>query len=211
MHGGTDSDCWRTDLTNVVGTIMINQHWCSCMIEYVVREWWNNKNEQRCYNNHQLGCCIKSGFACSNTREQPLSIRQAVYNMLKHDWTILLFYQSCSIMLTVLLMGCWTNNHHWEIRCIKGTKGSPKDHQGIIKGSSALTFCRFIWNSFSASCSSIASGIVKASAAAIPATALSAPPLLYSPFFFSGVNVANSGTVLRAAGERLLENIKCFF
>ena len=50
------------------------------------------------------------GFTCSNIREQPLSIRQAVYNMLKHDWTILLFYQSCSIMLTVLLQGCWANN-----------------------------------------------------------------------------------------------------
>ena len=23
------------------------------------------KIEQRCYNNHELGCCIKSGFACS--------------------------------------------------------------------------------------------------------------------------------------------------
>ena len=80
------------------------------MIEHVVREWWNNKIEQRCYNNHELGCCIKSGFACSNIREQPLSIRQAVYNMLKHDWTILLFYQSCSIMLTVLLQGCRANN-----------------------------------------------------------------------------------------------------
>ena len=39
-----------------------------------------------------------------------LSIRQAVYNMLKHDWTILFFYQSCSIMLTMLLQGCWANN-----------------------------------------------------------------------------------------------------
>ena len=35
--------------------------------------------------NHELGCCMKLGFACSNIREQPLSIRQAVYNMLKHD------------------------------------------------------------------------------------------------------------------------------
>ena len=51
---------------------------CSYMIEHVVREWWNNKIEQRCYNNHELGCCIKSGFACSNMREQPLSIRQTV-------------------------------------------------------------------------------------------------------------------------------------
>ena len=35
------------------------------------------------YNNHELSCCIKSGFACSNIREQPLSIRQAMYTMLK--------------------------------------------------------------------------------------------------------------------------------
>ena len=109
-----EQDCsWldeRTDLNNVVGTIMINQQPCSYMIEHIVREWWNNKIEQRCHNNHELGCCIKSGFACSNKREQHLSIRQAVYNMLTHDWTILLFYQPCSIMLTVLLQGCWTNN-----------------------------------------------------------------------------------------------------
>ena len=64
MHVGTDCS-WldeRTDLNNVVGTIMINQQPCSYMIERVVREWWNNKIEQRCYNNHELGCCIKSGF-----------------------------------------------------------------------------------------------------------------------------------------------------
>ena len=79
----------RTDLNNVVGTIMINQQPCSYMIEQV-REWW-----KRCYNNHELGCCIKSDFAWSNIRKQPLLIRQAVYNMLKHDWKILLFYQSC--------------------------------------------------------------------------------------------------------------------
>ena len=80
MHVGTDCS-WldeRTDLNNVVGTIMINQQPCSYMVEHVVREWWNNKIEQRCYNNYELGCCIKSGFACSNIREQPLSIRQAV-------------------------------------------------------------------------------------------------------------------------------------
>ena len=29
--------------------------------------------------------------------------------MLKHDWTILLFYQSCSIMLTMLTQDCWAN------------------------------------------------------------------------------------------------------
>ena len=61
VHGLTE----QTDLNNVVGTIMIV-------------EWWNYKIEQWCYNNHELGCCIKSGFACSNIRKQPLSIRQAV-------------------------------------------------------------------------------------------------------------------------------------
>ena len=35
--------------------------------------------------------------------------------MLKHDWTILLFYQSCSIMLTVLLQGCWAKGEEEEI------------------------------------------------------------------------------------------------
>ena len=33
------------------------------------------------YNNHELRCCIKSGFACSNVRERLLSIRQAVTNV----------------------------------------------------------------------------------------------------------------------------------
>ena len=78
------------------------------MIEHVVREWWNNKIEQWCYNNHELGCCIISGFACSNIRKQP--DLPSCNNMLKHDWTKLLFYQSCSIMLKVLLQGCWANN-----------------------------------------------------------------------------------------------------
>ena len=81
MHVGTDCS-WRderTDLNNVVETITINQQPCSYMIEHVVREWWNNKIEQRCYNNHQLGCCTKSGFACSNIREQPLSISSIQY------------------------------------------------------------------------------------------------------------------------------------
>ena len=71
----------------------------------------NNKIEQRSYSNHEFGCYIKSNFACCNIRKPSLSI-----NMLKHDRTILLFYQSCSIMLTVLLQGCWGNNR--VIACI---------------------------------------------------------------------------------------------
>ena len=127
MHVGTDcswldertvlnnvvgTDCsWldeRTDLNNVVDTIMLKQQPCSCMIEHVVREWWNNKIEQRCYNNHELGCCIKSGFACSNICEQPLSIRQTVTICGSMVWlnntTILsiLFYHVNSVVTGLL-------------------------------------------------------------------------------------------------------------
>ena len=97
MHVGTDCS-WldeRTDLNNVVGTIMINQQPCSCMIEHVVRKRWNNKTEQRCYNNY--GCCIKSGFACFKIREQPLSIHQAVYTIC---WNMI--EQYCYFTNTVL-------------------------------------------------------------------------------------------------------------
>ena len=74
-HVGTDCSCRldkRTDW-NVVGTIMINQQPSLYMIEHFVRKWWNNKIKQRCYNNIELGCCIKSVFVCSNISKQPLS------------------------------------------------------------------------------------------------------------------------------------------
>ena len=106
------TDCsWldeRTDLNNVVGTsvgtITINQQPCSYMIEHIVRKGWNNKIEQRCYNNHEFGCCIKSGFACSNISEQPLSIRQAVYNMIEQYTVILptLSYHANSVVTGLL-------------------------------------------------------------------------------------------------------------
>ena len=40
LHVGTDCSCLdeRTDLNNVVGTIMINQQPCSYMIQHAVRE-----------------------------------------------------------------------------------------------------------------------------------------------------------------------------
>ena len=80
MYVGTECS-WldeRTDFNSIVGTNMINQRRCSYMIEHVVMEWRNHKIErQRCYN-HELHCCIKSGFACSDKREQRLLIRQAV-------------------------------------------------------------------------------------------------------------------------------------
>ena len=87
----------RTDLNNVFETVMINQqpymfiiHDRINILSHITRL---NNDVTTTMNLH--GCCIKSGFACSNIHEQPLSIRQAVYNMFKHDWTILLFYQSC--------------------------------------------------------------------------------------------------------------------
>ena len=103
MHIGTDCS-WldeRTDLNNIVGTIMTNQQPCSCTIEHVVREWWNNKIEQRCYNNHELGCCIKSGFVCSNIREQPLS----KYDGTRWNNTVILpilFYHVNSVVTRLL-------------------------------------------------------------------------------------------------------------
>ena len=104
MHVETDE---QIDLNNVVGIITINQQPCSFIMSgnYVVREWWNNKIEQWCYN-HGLGCCIKSGFACSNIREQPLSIRQAVLIQYVETWlnnTVQYFTNPVLIMLTVLL------------------------------------------------------------------------------------------------------------
>ena len=51
-------------------TLLINQQPCSSyIIEHAVREWWNNKIEQRCHNNDEFGRCIKSSFACSNIHE----------------------------------------------------------------------------------------------------------------------------------------------
>ena len=74
-------------------------------------QWWNNKIELRCYNNHELGCCIKSDFACStDTRTSPVDSPNYIQYVETWLWTTLLFYQSCSIMLTVLLQGCWANN-----------------------------------------------------------------------------------------------------
>ena len=114
MNVGSDYS-WldeRTDLNSLVGTIMKNQQPCSCMIEHAVKEWWNNKVEQRCYHNHELGCCIKSGFACSNIREQwPLSIRQLYticWNMIEQYcyFIPILFYHVNSVV-TFYIMHCF--------------------------------------------------------------------------------------------------------
>ena len=68
------------------------------MIEHVVREWRNNKIEQRYYNNHELfRCWIKSGFACFNIRKQSKLFSKLYTIFVEHDWT-------------VLLQGCWANN-----------------------------------------------------------------------------------------------------
>ena len=86
---------------------MIDQQPCSCIIEHVFRECLNNKIEQRCYKNHELGWRIKSWFACSNIRQQPLSIRP---NCVQYVETWLNNTVILPIMLTVLLQSCWVNN-----------------------------------------------------------------------------------------------------
>ena len=84
----------RTDLNiKVVGTIVINQ---SCMIEHVVRELWSNKIEQRCYNNHELGCCINQDldFVCSNRYANNSKLYTICWNMIEQYTVIfpILFY-----------------------------------------------------------------------------------------------------------------------
>ena len=89
---------------------MINQQPRSYMIEHAVREWWNNKiSEQRCYNNRELGCRIKSGFACSNIREQPAvdspSCIQYVETWLNNCYFTNAVLMKVMIMSTVFLQG----------------------------------------------------------------------------------------------------------
>ena len=80
MNVGSDYS-WldeRTDLDSLVGTIMINVH---AMIEHkrsVLRRQSRDSNRNMLSGNHKitklnsdvtttiLGCCIESGFACSN-------------------------------------------------------------------------------------------------------------------------------------------------
>ena len=92
------------------------------MIGYFVREWWKNKIiEQRSYNKHELCCCIKSSFACSNIREQPLSIRQAV-RICSETWlnnTIILpslFYDVNNAVARAieLVSAIWHNFQIWR-------------------------------------------------------------------------------------------------
>ena len=88
MHVGTDS-LWldeRTELNNVVGTIMINQQHCSNMIEHYML---SGNDEITRFNSDvtttmNLVVVSKSGFACADIREQPLSIHHAV-TMLYRD------------------------------------------------------------------------------------------------------------------------------
>ena len=117
MHVGTDCS-WldeRTDLNNVVG----NHHDKSTAMFIHGRTCCQGMmSNSECYNNHELGCCITTTMNLVVVSSQVLHVltyannpyRFAKLYMLKHDWTILLFYQSCSIMLTVLLQGCWANN-----------------------------------------------------------------------------------------------------
>ena len=74
---------------------------------------------RRCCNNHELGCCIKSSFACSNIREQPLSIHQAVYticwNMIEQYcyFTNPVLYHVNSVVTRLLNQQPW-NQQPWN-------------------------------------------------------------------------------------------------
>ena len=74
-----------------------------------VREWWNNKIEQQCYNNHIL-VVVSSRVLHVLTYTNNHVDSQAVYNMSKHDLTTLIFYQSCSIMLAIMSYSVVENN-----------------------------------------------------------------------------------------------------
>ena len=107
--------CWNrlfmNGLNNVVGTIMINQWPCSCMIGHVVREWWNNKIERWCYNNHELGCWTASSRVLDvlATPVNSTSCTQDVETWLNNTVILkILFYHVNSAV--GLSKGCWANN-----------------------------------------------------------------------------------------------------
>ena len=66
------------------------------MIEHVVRELWNNKIEQRCYNKHEFGCCINHVlcFSCSNRYANNPKLYTICWNMIEQYTVIfpILFY-----------------------------------------------------------------------------------------------------------------------
>ena len=67
----------RTDLNNIVGTIMINQQNLTCSQNMLSGddEITRLNSDMLQYNNNELGCCIKSGFACSMIREQTVLLQ----------------------------------------------------------------------------------------------------------------------------------------
>lgn len=100
------------------GLNSLEQH-CLYMI-HVVRAWWNNKVEQRCYNSHELVVLswivnmsftihgsIKLVFACSNMNNCYMSIQQACHNMLKHVLEQCCYFNSPDPSC----WQCWTINN----------------------------------------------------------------------------------------------------
>ena len=118
MHVGTDCS-WldeRTDLS-VIGTIMIKQQPCSYMHDRTCcqgmmkwQDWRAMLQQPWIWLLYQIRISM-----LQHTRITPVDSPSCIhYVLLKHDWTILLFYQSCSIMLTVLLQGR-ANNPKWKL------------------------------------------------------------------------------------------------
>ena len=68
--------------------------------------WWTNRLEERCWNHHDKWTALFKPTPMNNSHVDSPGCN----NMLKHDWTMLLFYQSCPIMLAVLSHGCWATN-----------------------------------------------------------------------------------------------------
>ena len=130
------------------------------MIGYFVREWWKNKIiEQRSYNKHELCCCIKSSFACSNIREQPLSIRQAV-RICSETWlnnTIILpslFYHVNNAVARAIEWesAIWHNFQIWRgvvmwllIYYISMTK-KPRTHTHLLTGPVPLLVSEYFYS-----------------------------------------------------------------
>ena len=118
-------------------TIMINQQPCSYTVEHVVREWWNNKIEQRCYNNNHA-CTwllyIKSGFACSNICEETLSIHQAPYNicwnMIEQYCFLPILFCHVNSVVTGLLSQQPCNSLWYFYACIRELKQVTFENHG---------------------------------------------------------------------------------
>ena len=84
---------------------LVHACWTGMLVHSLMNErtWTTTLNTDVTTTMNLHGCSIKSGFACSNIREQPLSIRQAVticWNIIEQYTVILpiLFYRVNSVV-----------------------------------------------------------------------------------------------------------------